>query len=163
MANELRTLIKNGSIQRSAKTNLLLFTAARHEIWHTVALPALESGTWVVAARNYYSTLTYQGYGEGLDIDLIESMTQTFTDDQYIHPDVSVILSLDSHEERLKRIGQRGELENPDTFESRDNDFQSRIQNGYHEIAKQKDLPVISAEQSPEQILQEITAIVRAL
>ena len=158
IASEIRTIIKNGTLERSATTNLLLFTAARHEIWHNKAKTALANGTWVISARNYYSTLAYQGYGEGVDIDLITTTTKTFTDEHYIHPDLAVILSLESNEERMKRIGNRGVLENPDTFESRDDDFQVRVRDGYLGIAKEYNLPVISAVQSPEDVLAAIVA-----
>ena len=38
ITSELRSLIKNGTVTRRAETNLLLFTAARHEIWHASAV-----------------------------------------------------------------------------------------------------------------------------
>ena len=156
MADALRRIIKNGELERSAKTNLLLFTAARHEIWHERALPALKMGTWVVAARNYYSTLAYQGYGEGLDRELITSLTAQFTDERYLRPDLSVILTLDDASERARRIGERGELETRDTFESRPEDFQGRVQAGYVQIAHEHHLPIISAQQTPQAVFEEI-------
>ncbi|HSW91860.1 MAG TPA: dTMP kinase [Candidatus Saccharimonadales bacterium] len=151
IADEIRTIIKNGNLPRDGKTNLLLFTAARHEIWHR-AQKALEKGDWVIAARNYFSTLAYQGYGEGLDLDLITSITEQFTDRTYMNPDLAVILTLDDETERKKRIGQRGILENPDTFESRAVSFQQALQQGYLDIARERGLRVISAAQSPEEI-----------
>lgn len=161
IANEIRTIIKNGSLNRSAITNLLLFTAARHEIWHNRAKTALANDTWVISARNYFSTLAYQGYGEGVDIELITSTTEKFTDEQYMQPDLAVILSLESDDERKKRIGNRGELENPDTFESRDDDFQSRVRDGYLTVAKEHNLPIISATQSPEEVLADIVTLIK--
>lgn len=160
IANEIRTVIKNGTLERDAETNLLLFTASRHEIWKQAKI-ALASGKWVVAARNYFSTLAYQGYGEGLDIDLITTTTKRFTDDKYMHPDVAIILSLDDEHTRSQRIGQRGELENPDTFESRNIDFQQTVKDGYLKIATNYNLPVIAANQSPEAIASQIHALTK--
>ena len=159
IATELRAIIVNGALKRSAETNVLLFTAARHEIWHNRALPALNKGTWVIASRNYYSTLAYQGYGEGVSLDLINSVTHTFTDERYMKPDLAVILSLDDSKEREKRIGKRGELAAPDTFESRDELFQHDVQAGYLAIAKTNNLPIISAQSSPEIIFEEIISL----
>jgi dTMP kinase len=156
IADEIRTIIKNGNLERDGITNLLLFTAARHEIWHQKALPALKLGKWVVAARNYYSTIAYQGYGEGLAIDLITDTTERFTDSLYMKPDISLILALKNESERTKRITQRGALEKPDTFESRDADFQQRVQDGYLAIAQSYRLPVISASQPIEIVAREI-------
>lgn len=162
MADEIRTIIKNGNLPRDGKTNLLLFTAARHEIWQQ-AQKALDEGTWVIAARNYFSTLAYQGYGEGLDLTLITSITEQFTDQTYMSPDLAVILTLDDEEERGKRIGQRGTLEHPDTFESRDMAFQQALQQGYIDIAKERQLSTISASQSPEVVCEAIYSLITTL
>lgn len=152
VADAIRTVIKNGTLSRDGTTNLLLFSAARHDIWFSRALPAMKEGKWVIASRNYYSTLAYQGYGEGLDHEVISATTRIATDDQYLRPDVAIILNLDDEAERIKRISSRGELDAPDTFESKGNDFQSRVKNGYLEIAKTHSIPVISASQSVEKV-----------
>jgi len=160
IANEIRTIIKNGALERDGKTNLLLFTAARHEIWRQ-AQQALAQGIWIVASRNYFSTLAYQGYGENLDRDLIMRMTKEFTDELYMHPDHAVILSLGDETERSKRIQGRGDLNNPDTFESRDAQFQIAVEKGYLAIAKQYELPIISATQSKDAIATQIYKLIQ--
>lgn len=160
IADEIRTVIKNSTLPRDGTTNLLLFSAARHDIWFRRALPALAAGKWVVASRNYFSTLAYQGYGEGLDIELINATTRIATDDHYLKPDIAIILDLDDEAERQKRIAARGELENPDTFESKGNDFQSRVKQGYLDIAKLHAIPVISASQSIDAVHEDIWALI---
>lgn len=160
IADEIRTIIKNGSLPRDSTTNLLLFTAARHEIWQE-AQEKLASGTWIIAARNYFSTLAYQGYGEGLDTRLITETTRQFTDEAYMQPDIAVILSLDDEGEREKRIAQRGELENPDTFESKGDTFQRKVKIGYLTIADELQLPVISAQQPAEVITERIYSLLQ--
>lgn len=160
IASAIRTIIKNGTLERDPETNLLLFTASRHEIWKP-AKAALAQGAWVISARNYYSTIAYQGNGEGLDVDLIINTTKQFTDDQYMHPDVAVILSLENEETRAKRIGQRGELTHPDTFESRDAAFQQRVTDGYLDIARRYNLPVIAADQTPDTISAQIYSLTK--
>lgn len=160
IADAIRAVIKNGNLSRDSTTNLLLFTAARHEIWKD-AQEKLADGTWVIAARNYFSTLAYQGYGEGLDIELITSTTHRFTDNVYMQPDLAVILSLEDDREREKRIAKRGELTNPDTFESKDSNFQDRVKAGYITIARARDLSVISALRSPEAITEQIYSLIQ--
>jgi dTMP kinase len=155
IATAIRTVIKNGDLERDGTTNLLLFSAARHDIWFNYALPAMKLGKWVVASRNYYSTLAYQGYGEGLDLELIGTTTRIATDDQYLRPDVAVILSLDDTE-RQKRIGGRGELDNPDTFESKGDGFQQRVNQGYLEIAASHNIPIVPANGSVEEVSDAI-------
>src|SRR5680860_28746 len=156
IADAIRTVIKNGKLERDPNTNLLLFSAARCEIWKKLAIPALKLGKWVVASRNYYSTIAYQGYGEGLDVKKIESITYQSTDERYMNPDIALILDLDDENERAKRIGIRGALENPDTFESKDEIFQSKVKNGYLDIAKNHNIPIISASQTIEEVTREL-------
>lgn len=155
IANEIRTVIKNGDLPRDAETNLLLFTAARHEIWQE-ARKKLESGIWIVAARNYFSTLAYQGYGEGLSHELITETTRKFTDETYMRPDVAVILSLEDEAERTRRISLRGELKAPDTFESKNHDFQRAVRGGYLRIAEEYDLEVIPANRPISEVAKQI-------
>jgi dTMP kinase len=157
MADAIRLVIKNGDLAREPETNLLLFTAARREIWHH-ARQVLALGTWVVSARNYYSTLAYQGYGEGVDPAKIMALTELFLGKEYAHPDWAGILSLDDIDERERRIRARGTLDVPDTFESRDSDFQDRVNCGYVEIAKTYGLEIISAHQPQLAITDAIYA-----
>lgn len=151
IANELRKVIKNGDLARSAAVNVALFSAARRELWREKIQPALERGEIVLSARNYISTLVYQGRGEGYDESEILRLTELFTDEKYLKPDVMVILSL-SREKREERISMRGEPKNPDTFESRGQDFQKKVDDGYLEIAEAYGIPVISADGTIEEI-----------
>ena len=151
IANELRNVIKNGDLTRSAAVNVALFSAARRELWREKIRPALERGEIVLSARNYISTLVYQGQAEGYDEAEILRLTKLFTDEKYLHPDVMIILSL-SHDKRAKRIAMRGELKNPDTFESRGQDFQEKITNGYLKIAKKYEIPVVLADRNVKEV-----------
>ena len=64
VARYLRTIIKNGRLQRDPEINLALFSAVRRELWQHSIAPALEQDAVVLAARNYLSTLAYQGYSQ---------------------------------------------------------------------------------------------------
>lgn len=158
MADAIRTVIKNGDLERDAKTNLLLFTAARHENW-LKAKQLLEQGTWVLSARNYISTEVYQGIAEGLETDLIHAMTQLFTDKRYMAPNLTIVLTL-TDEERKRRITERGELQNKDTFESRGEQFQAALNRGYTELAEKYGFTAIDSSQTIEDIQLEIRGLV---
>lgn len=162
ISSEIRSVIVNGDLQRSGLTNVLLFSAARHEIWHNVARPALELGKWVVASRNWYSTLAYQGYGENVDKDFIVNLTRTATDDLYMTPDLAAILNLDDTTERDKRIDDRGQLARPDTFESRPEDFQTSVRHAYLDIAQNHNIPVISANDTKDKVTYQLWELTRA-
>lgn len=151
ISSEIRKVIKNGSLGRSAITNLLLFTASRYETWNSEALPVLKRGGVVLSARNELSSEVYQGIAEGLGADYVRTVTGQFMDERYMNPDLTVIFTLDNHV-REQRIAGRGELENPDTFESRGDEFQQKLNNGYAQIIAERNLPSIDASQSIDDV-----------
>lgn len=159
IADKVREIIKNGDLARDGLTNVLLFTAARRSIWQR-AQRELKTGRWVISARNYLSTLAYQGYGEGIDLDLIIDTTRTFTDETYMKPDHTIILTLGDEVERKRRITERGVLQNPDTFEARGEDFQSRVNDAYFKIAERFGYPLVDASQPPDNVQAEIRQII---
>ena len=77
----------------SREAELLLFEAARVELVTSHILPALEEGLVVIADRFYGSTVAYQGYGRGLDLDVIHSLNNFAT--RNIAPDPVFLLDLD--------------------------------------------------------------------
>jgi dTMP kinase len=156
VSEAIRSVLLDGTLERTPMTNILLFTANRHELWHSTIKPALEQGTWVISTRNYWSTLAYQGYGEGMSSSIITAITATFTDKDYMNPDCAVMLTLDDINTSKERIKERGAQEKPDTFESRDLDFQARVLRGYSNIAKIYNLPTVSAAQSIEKVASDI-------
>ena len=170
IAHELRKIIKNGTFERSALTNVLLFTAARRENWRQQGLPVLERGGFIVAARNYYSTLAYQGIAEGIGygsedeaLAYIEKLTREATDERYMIPDYAVMLDIDDEVERKRRIAERGEPTDSDTFESRGSDFQQQVIHAYRSIARRKQIPVISATQAPDAVADELWQAIQPL
>ena len=159
VANYLRSVIKNGKLQRDPEINLALFSAARRELWERKIMPALGRGAVVLSARNYFSTLAYQGRGEGLDEKHIIETTRLFTDERYISPDLLLVLTLEDEAERANRIDKRGAADHPDTFETRDAIFQSRVAEGYVDLAREHGLPTISClDGTRNKTIEEIQA-----
>ena len=105
VADNIRDIIKNANLDKDAYTDTLLFTASRHEIWRR-AKQELSLGKYVLSARNYTSTLSYQGYGDGLDLNLIYDLTERFVGSDYMHPDGTVVLVAED-EIRKIRINDR--------------------------------------------------------
>ena len=167
IAHYLRTIIKNGNLRRDPEINLALLSAARHELWEHIIQPALERGETVLASRNYFSTLAYQGYGEGLSQEHIRHITGLFTSQRYLTPDYLIILTLNDEKERMHRIQQRGTPTTaPDTFETQEKDFQQRVHTGYRMLAKDYQVPIIQCIsdtgecKSPHKIQREILSII---
>lgn len=152
---ELERVIKDRTLDRSALSNLLLFTANRIELWQQVIEPALASGVHVIADRNWISSAAYQGFAEGLGIEAVEKITKQFLPDHYIHPDLTLYLTI-TKEIRAARLGKRGNSD-ADTFESKGDAFQQKILDGYQAATPHiKKLVTISADPSKEDVQRQI-------
>lgn len=134
-------------------TNVILFTAARLELWRKSAEPVLKRGGYVISARNWWSTLAYQGYGEGVSRDKITRITKSLLPKQYVEPDKSAILTV-SDKVRLERQGNRGKA--IETFEAKPDEFQQKVNNAYPKIAKEFNIPMVDAAPSIEEIQQTL-------
>lgn len=75
------------------RTEAVLFAASRAELVATVVRPALEAGEWVVSDRTAYSSLAYQAYGRGLDLESIRTLNDIAIDGWW--PDIVVLLRVD--------------------------------------------------------------------
>ena len=159
IASEIRAIIKNGSLERDAITNLLLFTASRHETWFREAIPVLNRGGVVLSARNSLSSEIYQGIAEGLGVEYVRKVTRQFMDERYMNPDITVIFTLDDTT-RQTRIAKRGTLKSPDTFESRGETFQQLLNAGYAQLATELGYHTIDASQTIADIHSEFRALV---
>ena len=160
VANEYRRVLKDNQFALDPEVNVLLFSAARRELWFRKIEPALRRGAVVLSSRSYLSTLVYQGHGEGIAQEAIINMTKRFTSERYMNPDFVMVLFADDRV-RQQRIAERGTTEAVDSFESRDDAFQQKINDGYQTVARAHNIPLILAERSPtdvhQYILQEIS------
>lgn len=159
MSSAIRKIVKNGDLERDAITNLLLFTAARHQTWFNEALPVLQNGGIVLSDRNFVSSEVYQGVAEGLGVQYVHGVTRAFMDERYMNPDITVVFQMDD-ELSKKLVKNRGKLSNPDAFESRGDDFLEKISQGYKTVAEERDYPVIDAGKSIESVQKNLKKLV---
>ena len=146
-------VIKGKDYHLEPLTNVALFTAARLELWHKLAAPVLKDGGFVISARNWWSTLAYQGYGEGISRSRIARLTRDFLPARYVSPDCSAILTLPDRI-RAEREQARGKA--LETFEVKGSDFQSRVNHAYETIAKDLDIPVVDASGTPAEVFNQL-------
>ena len=92
LGEDLRTLLLT-STSISPTTELLLFVAARAELVHKAIRPALEAGIDVICDRFIDSTMAYQGYGRGIDLNLIRTLNDAAI--AGCVPDLTVLLDID--------------------------------------------------------------------
>lgn len=146
-------LIRGKDYNMEPMTNVLLFTAARFELWRKIAEPVLKRGGIVISARNWWSTLAYQGYGEGVSKNKIIKLTHESLPEKYCNPDRSFILTV-SDEVRLSRQDNRGKKK--ETFEAKPNDFQQRVNKAYIKIAKDFNIKTIDASGTIDEVFDLI-------
>lgn len=159
-AHDLHDMILTRGYHLEPLTNVLLFTAARVELWHKIAEPVLKRGGIVISARNYWSTIAYQGYGEGVSKSKIIRLTKDLLPEKYCHPDYGFILTV-SDEVRLARQKNRGKA--TETFEAKPSAFQQRVNAAYPHIAKDFNLTLIDASGTIEEILDLIISKLRVV
>lgn len=146
-------LIKGKDYHLEPLTNVLLFTASRLELWRKTAQPVLAKGGVVISARNWWSTLAYQGYGEGVSRSKIIRLTKDLLPAEYVTPTHAAILTV-SDAVRLERQQGRGKA--VETFEAKADDFQQRVNHAYPKIAKEFNIPIVDASASIEAIAAEL-------
>lgn len=148
-AQELRKLLKFGP-QRSPLANVMTFNAARAETILEIEA-ALSSGKWVISDRSYLSTIAYQGYGEGQDIDMIRTICEYAMGKT--RPDLIVLLEV-KPEVAAMRIQKRNK--GGDYFEDMNSQFHDKLREGFRKEALLSGFPIVDAEGSVENVFSDI-------
>lgn len=110
-------------------SELLLFISCRAQLTAEVIVPALRERRVVVSSRYRLSSLAYQGYGRGIDVDLIRQLNDAATGG--FQPDQTFLIDLP---EEIALARKRGE---GDRIEVEDLAFYRRVREGYLELVRQ--------------------------
>jgi len=125
-------LLHARDVDLAPETQALLFSAARAQHTRDVIRPALAEGKIVVADRYFDSTLAYQGYGLGADLDGLRAMTRfavgALVPQRTFLIDVPVAVT-------LARLGARSGTARWDRFHGDDRAFYERVRDGYLRLA----------------------------
>ena len=117
---------------------VLLLFAARIMHIENVIKPELDKGKVVICDRFIDSTIAYQGYGRGMEIEKIKSIqnviTESFVPDLTFILDIDVTVGLERSKKRLAT--NEGYDQTEDRFERMDVDFHERLRQGFLDIAK---------------------------
>ncbi len=152
-AHDLHDMILTRGYNLEPISNVMLFTVARVELWKKIAEPVLARGGVVISARNWWSTLAYQGYGEGVSRSKIIRLTKDLLPGRYVHPDRGFILTV-SDEVRLER--QKGRGKAVETFEAKPDSFQQKVNAAYPHIAKEFGVSIVDASGTIEEVFELI-------
>ncbi|MBF0379332.1 MAG: dTMP kinase [Desulfamplus sp.] len=152
----------------STLCELMLYGADRAQHIYEVILPSLKSGKTVLCDRFADATVAYQGFGRGLDINLIDKIYKMVANVEVtnLKPDMTILFDLDPAiglERTFKALKQGERSENESRFEQERLDFHERVRRGYLEIAKrEKDrFFIVDASTSKEEILNKIISQIR--
>ena len=116
-------------VRLSSIGELLLFSASRNQLVNEVINPALAKGEIVVCDRFYDSTLAYQGYGRGLDLDMIKQLNELSTDG--LKPSLTILLDIPAAEGLARKKAER-----QDRFEKEEMAFHEQVRQGYLQLAR---------------------------
>jgi dTMP kinase len=125
----VRAILLGPKVSRlSPWAEALLFTAARAQLVEEVIRPRLERGEVVMTDRYADSTLAYQGFGRGLDLDRLRQLQRDATGG--LEPNLTVLLNLPI-ETGLARIPPREQ----DRLDRETTSFHHRVHDGYRQLA----------------------------
>jgi dTMP kinase len=149
MGVDLRHWVLDAATPMNPATEALLMLADRSHHVHRVIEPTLASGRGVVSDRYYASTLAYQGYGRGVDLQLLQSASDLAIGT--CRADATILLDIP-----LEVVNERRAHDQKDRFESADLAFHERVRQGYLELASTLDWIVIDGTRPQEQVASEI-------
>ena len=155
LGEKVREILLNYVGEVSDRCESFLFLADRAQNIDIIVNPAVKQGKIVLCDRHIDSTVAYQGYGRGLDIERINMLNNLATNGK--KPDLTFVFDVDV-ETSMKRVGKE-----KDRMESAGVEFHNRVRQGYLELAKQEPqrIKVIDATKSIEEIHDEVINILK--
>ncbi|MEM7117092.1 MAG: dTMP kinase [Chloroflexota bacterium] len=115
--------------EMTAVAELLLYSASRAQLVGQLIRPTLAAGGIVICDRYADSTIAYQGYGRGLDLNDLHTITQIATSG--LKPDLTLLLDLDVKRGLERRLAGGEEMNRLDLESVK---FHERVRAGYHTL-----------------------------
>jgi dTMP kinase len=154
-----QVLVSDASVHIAPTTELLLYGAARAQHVAELISPSLEAGRVVISDRYTDSTVAFQGYGRGLDLDVVERVNRFATGG--LVPDLTIVFDLDPAMARM-RLGSRPVGGLLGAFDDQHADFHERMRSGYLRMAMEDParIRVVDASGSAEETHSSVMALV---
>jgi len=149
-----RILLDRKNTHISHFAEMLLYMAARAQLIKEVILPALKKGKVVLCDRFHDSTIAYQGYGLGININLIKKIGKSTT--KNIEPDITILLDLGAKSSLFKSNHKK------DRIELRPESYHKRVSKGYLLLSRRypKRIKVVRVEDSILSTQKEIRKVI---
>jgi dTMP kinase len=154
LGERVREILKS-PVPLDARTEALLFAAARAQLVAEVISPALDEGRVVVSDRFLDSSLAYQGDARGLGVEEVRRVNAFAVQD--VEPDLTIYLALDPAL-AAERAGEA------DRFEDEGAAFQRRVAAAYEQLAAASPgrWRRVEADRPPDAVHAEVLAAVEA-
>lgn len=151
-----QVLVRMENKELHPRTEILLFLAARAQLVEQVIKPALQDGKIILCDRYGDSTLAYQGYGHGLDLEQLRKMLDFATD--HLKPDLTILLDLDV-KTGLMRKKAEDEWNRLDAYEAM---FHERVREGYLQLAREEPerWRIVDASQTIDAVQEDLFQII---
>lgn len=156
VGDQIRDVLHStANMNMAPTTELLLYSASRAQLVSEVIRPALMEGRVVLCDRFADSSMAYQGYGRGLDLEMLATLTAIATGG--LMPDLTFLLDLDVESGLARRV-ERGEEMNRLDLEAVA--FHRQVREGYHILAAADPARwvIVDAERPVETIQAELWA-----
>lgn len=156
LGEKLRDILLNYDGVVSDRCEAFLFLADRAQHIDTIVTPAVDAGKIVLCDRHIDSTVAYQGYGRGQDIEQINKLNMIATSGR--KPDLTIVFDIDA-ETSLARVGST-----KDRMESSGIEFFNRVRDGYLKIAAQETarVKVLDATKSIDEVQQDVIELINS-
>lgn len=147
----VRQLVMHQQIPIVPLSELLLYEAARAQLTAERIRPALAAGGIVLADRYTLSSLAYQGYGRGLDIERVCALDGWATGG--LVPDLTLFFDIPIEEMRRRQ----GPSHRPDRLEQEDAAFFQRVRDGYlRELEGHPHTHLLNGQLAPDALFQQV-------
>ena len=138
-------------------TEVMLYASARAQLVREVISPAINEGKIVLCDRYVDSNYAYQGYGRGVDINIVRAINEIATDG--IMPDITLFFDISPDVAMSRRLNESS----ADRLESLGDSFYNKVYLGYKELAGLEPDRIISvnADSTPERIFSDVKNILQ--
>ena len=128
LSEQIREILLNPNNDKmDPSTELILLSASRAQLTREIIIPALERGNVVICDRYADSTLAYQGYGRGINLEWLEKLNAFAT--AGLKPDITLLVDLPV-DEALNRMQSKSF----DRIEMEGIEFLNKVRSGYLEL-----------------------------
>lgn len=154
-AEKIRQIVLEPGLDVRPMAELFLYEASRAQHTQEKIIPALEAGKIVICERYTMSTCAYQGYGRGIDLNVIDTLNKIATLD--MKPDLTLVFLMSD-----KYFTERGEYLFSDRLEQEDMAFRQKMRRGYLEmIEKTPNAHLIDADKNISEIQARVTQLLK--